>query len=150
MTTQNGSLTIRQVAEATGLSVHTLRYYERIGLIHPVNRHDNSHRRYTQDDIGWIEFLKKLRATGMPIQEMQVYAALQRQGDSTLPQRVEMLAKLQQQLEAHIEELNEHLALIRYKIAFYSEIIDSAAREPAPNTDLQAYRQAAVRNEAAG
>ncbi len=116
-------LTIKQVAEATKLSVHTLRYYERIGLIHPIERADNSHRRYTHEDIGWIDFLLKLRATGMPIHEMQVYAELQREGDHTLPQRVEMLKRLQHDLEARIDDLNEHLKLIRYKVSFYSEVI---------------------------
>ncbi len=120
---QKELLTIKQVAEATNLSVYTLRYYERIGLIHPIERADNSHRRYTREDIGWIDFLMKLRATGMPIHEMQMYAQLQRAGDETLPHRVEMLKNLQHDLEARIDELNEHLKLIRYKVSFYSEVI---------------------------
>ncbi len=82
MNTQDDKLTIQQVAEATGLSVYTLRYYERIGLIHPIGRAENPHRRYTADDIGWIDFLKKIRATGMSMQQMQAYAELQRQGDA--------------------------------------------------------------------
>jgi DNA-binding transcriptional MerR regulator len=84
-------LTIQQVSEATGLTAHTLRYYERIGLIHPIERERNTHRRYTMNDVGWVDFLNKLRATGMSIQQMQAYAALQRLGDVTLAQRVEML-----------------------------------------------------------
>ena len=90
-------LTIQHVAEITGLSVHTLRYYERIGLIHPIERAENTHRRYTMDDIGWIDFLNKLRSMGMSIQEMQTYAELQRQGDASLPERVEMLKGLRSQ-----------------------------------------------------
>jgi DNA-binding transcriptional MerR regulator len=121
MSTKNGTLTIQEVAEATGLSVHTLRYYERIGLIHPIDRADNTHRRYTTDDIGWIEFLMKLRATGMSIQDMQVYAELQRQGDDTLPERLEMLKMLQRDVEARIDELHEHLKLIRYKVEVYGQ-----------------------------
>ena len=115
------SLTIKQAAEATGLSVHTLRYYEGLGLIHPIDRAGNTHRRYTREDIGWIQFLLKLRATGMSIQDMQTYAELQRQGDETLPQRVAMLQALEREVELHIAELNGHLDLIRYKIALYSE-----------------------------
>ncbi len=123
MNTRNDNLTIQQVAEATGLSVHTLRYYERIGLIHPIDRADNTHRRYTTDDVGWIEFLMKLRATGMSIQDMQVYAELQRQGDDTLPERLEMLKTLQRDVEARIDELNEHLKLIRYKVEVYGQMV---------------------------
>lgn len=127
MKAEQNRLTIQQVAEITGLSVHTLRYYERIGLIHPINRADNSHRRYSQDDIGWIEFLNKLRATGMPIQQMQRYAELQRQGDASLPERIQMLRELKEDAEAHISEIQEHLKLIYYKIDFYQTIVDEQA-----------------------
>ncbi len=131
MDTKNDKLTIQQVAEATGLSVHTLRYYERIGLIHPIGRAENTHRRYSTDDIGWIEFLNKLRATGMPIQQMQAYAELQRQGDVSLPERVEMLKELRHNVETHIAELQEHLKLIYYKIEIYQDLIEEPTPEPA-------------------
>jgi DNA-binding transcriptional MerR regulator len=115
------TLTIQQVAEATRLSEHTLRYYERIGLIHPINRAENGHRRYGSNDIGWIDFLTKLRAAGMSIQQMQAYAELQRRGDETLPERVEMLKEVRCKVEARMDELNEHLKLLNYKIEMYSE-----------------------------
>jgi DNA-binding transcriptional MerR regulator len=130
MNTKNDTLTIQQVAEATGLSVHTLRYYERIGLIHPIGRAENTHRRYSDDDIGWINFLNKLRAIGMPIQQMQAYAELQRLGDVSLPERVEMLKELRQNVETHIDELQEHLKLIYYKIDIYQTIIEESTLEP--------------------
>lgn len=116
-------LTIQQVAEATGLSEHTLRYYERVGLIHSIERADNGHRRYTQNDIGWLEFLTKLRSTGMSIQEMQRYSELQRQGDATLRERVDMLKALRDKVERHMEELNANLKTIHFKIDIYSTII---------------------------
>ena len=124
MDIQQEKLTIQQVAKATGLTPHTLRYYERIGLIHPINREENTRRCYTADDVGWIEFLLKLRATGMSIKDMQRYAQLQRQGDETLPERVEMLMSLRDKVEAHIEEMNEHLKLIHYKIDYYSKVVE--------------------------
>ena len=117
------ALTIQQVAEDTGLTEHTLRYYERIGLIHPIPRADNGHRRYTPDDVGWIDFLNKLRATGMSIQQMQQYAELQRAGDLTLPERVEMLKDHRCQVEAHMALLNDHLDLIKSKIAYYEQVV---------------------------
>lgn len=123
MDIQKDRLTIQEVAQATGLSAHTLRYYERVGLIHPIGREGNSHRRYTTDDVGWIDFLTKLRATGMSIKDMQKYAGLQRQGESTLPERLEMLKALRDKVEAHMEELNEHLKLIYYKIDIYQQIV---------------------------
>ena len=123
MDIQKGKLTIQEVSQATGLSAHTLRYYERIGLIHPIEREENTRRLYTEDDIGWIDFLLKLRATGMSIKEMQTYAELQRQGDVTLPERVEMLKSLQAKVETRMSELNEHLKLICYKIEIYQQIV---------------------------
>lgn len=117
-------LTIQQVAEQTGLSEHTLRYYERIGLIHPIHRAENTHRRYSVDDVGWIDFLNKLRATGMSIQQMQQYAELQRAGDETLSERVEMLRALREEAEMRIKEWEDHLDVIRYKIDVYQALLD--------------------------
>ena len=133
MITENSRFTIQQVAEATGLSVYTLRYYERIGLIHPIDRIENTHRRYSQDDIGWIEFLNKLRGTGMSIQEMQTYTELQRQGEETLPERVEMLRALRSRVEARIAELHEYLDHVSYKIDYYQGILSEEA-DKTPDT----------------
>lgn len=132
MNTRIEKLTIQQVAELTGLSVHTLRYYERIGLIHPIDRMENTHRRYSTDDVGWIDFLTKLRATGMSIQDMQAYAELQRQGDDTLPERLEMLRTLGQEVEVRMRELTEHLKLIHYKIEIYESIV-AEMEQPQPD-----------------
>jgi DNA-binding transcriptional MerR regulator len=131
MDIQQEKLTIQEVAKATGLTPHTLRYYERIGLIHPINREENTRRCYTSDDVGWIEFLLKLRATGMSIKDMQRYAELQRRGDETLPERVEMLKSLRDKVEAHIDEMNEHLKLIHYKIDYYSKVVEEQMLEKA-------------------
>lgn len=131
MDIQKDKLTIQEVAQATGLTPHTLRYYERIGLIHPINREENTRRCYTADDVGWIDFLLKLRATGMSIKDMQRYAELQRQGDVTLPERVEMLKALRDEVEAHIEDLDEHLKLVYYKIDYYQKVIEDQVLEKA-------------------
>jgi DNA-binding transcriptional MerR regulator len=129
MDTQKDKLTIQEVAKATGLTAHTLRYYERIGLIHPINREENTRRCYTADDVGWIDFLLKLRAIGMSIKNMQRYAELQRQGDATLPERVEMLKALRDKVESHIDEMNQHLKLIHYKIDYYQKVVEEQMLE---------------------
>jgi DNA-binding transcriptional MerR regulator len=125
------NLTIQQVAAATGLTEHTLRYYERIGLIHPIDRAGSGHRRYRESDVGWIEFLMKLRNTGMSIQQMQQYSILQRQGDSTLPERVEMLKVHYTQVQEQLDCLMEHQTLIRSKIDYYSSVIAEAEQAEA-------------------
>ena len=82
-TEPSGPFTIAQVATLSGLSAHTLRYYERIGLLDPVARVHGGQRRYDAKDLAWLAFLQRLRATGMPIRDMQRYAELRRQGEST-------------------------------------------------------------------
>ena len=129
MDIQKDKLTILEVAKVTGLTAHTLRYYERIGLIHPINREENTRRCYTADDVGWIDFLLKLRAIGMSIKDMQRYAELQRQGDNTLPIRVEMLKALRDKVESHIDEMNQHLKLIYYKIDYYQKVVEEQLLE---------------------
>ena len=129
MDIQKDKLTIQEVATATGLTAHTLRYYERIGLIHPINREENTRRCYTADDVGWIDFLLKLRAIGMSIKDMQRYAELQRQCDNTLPERVEMLKALRDKVESHIDEMNQHLKLIYFKIDYYQRVVEEQMLE---------------------
>lgn len=112
---------IKQVAEQTGLSIHTLRYYENIGLIELVSRASNGHRRYSDDNLEWIEFLKKLRATGMPLEEMQHYTRLVRQGKHTMSERRAMLVVHRQRVQGQIDSLCEMASFIDYKIDLYTE-----------------------------
>ncbi len=114
-------LTIQQMAGETGLSEHTLRYYERIGLIAPVSRAASGHRRYSSADLGWIDFLKCLRATGMPVAQMKQYADLQRHGDPTYGGRLSLLENHRQRVLEQLEELRRSLDVIEYKIGYYSK-----------------------------
>lgn len=113
--------TIKQFAALTDVSVHTLRYYEKIGLIDPVERAANGHRRYTQKDVTRVEFLKRLRATGMPISEMQRYVRLYHQGDTTAIERQEMLETHREVVRQQMDLLHETLAMIDGKIRNYYE-----------------------------
>ena len=114
-------LTIQQVAQQTGLSIDTLRYYERIGLLEPVGRAQNGHRRYTQHDLAWIDLLIGLRNTGMPRAQMVRFAQLRRQGSATLTERRIMLEQHQYSLEQHMQELEQHMAALQQKIARIKE-----------------------------
>ena len=114
-------LTIQQVAQQTGLSIDTLRYYERIGLLEPVGRAQNGHRRYTQHDLDWIDLLIRLRNTGMPRAQMVRFAQLRRQGSATLTERRIMLEQHQYSLEQHMQELERHMATLQQKIARLKE-----------------------------
>ena len=115
-------LSIQQVAAVTQLSTHTLRYYERIGLLAPIERASSGHRRYSSQDIAWINFLTRLRATGMPIREMQQFAELRRQGDRTFSQRRQLLEIHQQHVHQQLDELTRNLKVIQEKIQHYKEL----------------------------
>ncbi len=114
---------ISEVAEFTGVSIDTLRYYERIGLIHRVDRLSNTHRRYTESDILWIHFLLKLRSTGMSIQQMLLYARLQHVGEATLCERIAMLKRHHEHVETSIQHMQECLAILDYKITLYESTL---------------------------
>ena len=115
-------MTIAEAAERSGLSAHTLRYYERIGLIHPVDRGTNGHRRYGRDDLEWLDLLIKLRTTGMPIRQMVEYAELVRQGPQTAARRRAMLERHRAEITARTAELEETAAVLDRKIAMYHEM----------------------------
>lgn len=117
-----GELTIQQVAKLTGLSVHTLRYYERNGLITPINRATNGHRRYCAKDMTWIEFLTRLRTTGMPIRQMQQYALLVRQKPEAVAERRAILEEHEREVAKRIRELTRNLDIIQWKIQHYQEL----------------------------
>lgn len=117
------SLTIQQMVQITGLSAHTLRYYERAGLMQQrVERnHSSGYRAYTQRDVDWISFLKRLRATGMPIRDIQRYTELLRRGDETIVERMQLLRQHRQHIEEHLNEVEQHLSAINHKIAIYEQ-----------------------------
>ena len=119
---QDSGFTIRAMAERCGMTAHTLRYYERVGLIQPVGRARNGHRRYSEADAAWLNFLHCMRATNMPIREMQRYAAMREMGDETSEQRRQLLEDHQATIAARIEALQKAHALLTHKIASYRKI----------------------------
>jgi DNA-binding transcriptional MerR regulator len=122
MDTIQTSLTIQEAAEKTGLTVHTLRYYERIGLLMPVGRAANGHRRYSQQDINLIRTLNKWRQTGMSLIDIQYYWKLVQEGDATAGERRAILEAHRQTVVKQMEELQATLELIDYKIQNYTDI----------------------------
>ena len=115
-------ITIAQAAEHSGLSAHTLRYYERIGLIHPVGRGHNGPRRYGRDDLEWLALLTKLRTTDMPIRQMVEYAELVREGPHTAARRRAMLESHRAAIVTRMAQLEETAAVLDGKIEIYREM----------------------------
>ncbi len=113
------TMTIAEVAKETGTSAHTLRYYERIGLIRPVGRAGSGHRRYCADDVRWVTFLRKLHATGMPIRGMLEYARLAWKGEETVTARRQLLERHRDDVAAKMVELERNLKVLEAKIGMY-------------------------------
>ncbi len=114
-----GSLTISEVSERTGLSAYTLRYYERIGLMAPIDKGLRGHRRYDSGDLEWLVLIKRLRSTGMSVREMQRFAELVRQGDETVSERRKLLEHHQTALKERLRDIEATLELLGHKVTTY-------------------------------
>ncbi len=119
-------LSIQDVAERTGLTVHTLRYYERAGLLPRVNRNDGGHRRYTESDVRFLGFLTRLRSTGMPIHQVRRYAELVREGEATVDARRRMLVAHREAVRRHMDELKDNLRALDLKIELYGGLCEAS------------------------
>lgn len=122
MSMRNAGYTIRTMAARCGMTTHTLRYYERVGLIQPVGRAQNGHRRYSDADEAWLKFLHCMRATNMPIREMQRYARLREDGASSALERRKILEEHRATVGEQIAALEKAHALLSHKIANYRNI----------------------------
>ena len=113
-------VSIAEAARRTGVSVHTLRYYERAGLVvTPVNRTQSGRRRYYTEDLKWISICTKLRSTGMPIKAIRRYAELVSAGPGNEQERLALLEAHRADVTARLAEVQEHLKLIDHKIDVY-------------------------------
>lgn len=119
---------IGQLAERTGRSVHTIRWYEAQGLIPGVRRDSGRRRVYGELHINWLELMDRLRRTGMSIAEMREYTELVEQGSSTLARRQALLAAHREQVKGMISEWQQALTLLNTKIDFYDEWVASGKR----------------------
>jgi DNA-binding transcriptional MerR regulator len=122
--------TIGEAAEKCGLSQHTLRWYERIGLLPAIERGSDGRRRFSDRDLDWLSTMTKLRATGMPVRDMQRYAELVRSGAGQA-ERVELLKRHREQVRRAITSQRECLKLLDAKIANYQHCLTESA-EAAP------------------
>ncbi|HEV8556387.1 MAG TPA: MerR family transcriptional regulator [Actinophytocola sp.] len=113
---------IAEAAHQSGLSIDTLRYYERIELIDPPARDSGGRRAYSDDDLAWLNFLTKLRTTGMPIRLMREYAKLRHQGLATATRRKQILVEHRKDVLDRIADLQTCLEVLNYKITNYEQI----------------------------
>ena len=115
---------MKQCCEATGMSYEALKFYCNEGLVPNVKRADNNYRVFDEHDVNWIRSLACLKRCGMSIQEMKEYLALCLQGQSTIPERMELLQKYKQNIHERMAELQESLDFIAWKENFYKEVLE--------------------------
>lgn len=115
--------TMMQVCKEANMTYQTLKYYCNEGLIPNVKRDKNNRRVFDDRDVKWIKDLTCLKKCGMSIQEMKVYLDLCLQGESTIPERQEILVRKREELLAAIEELNECVTYVDWKQSFYDDVL---------------------------
>jgi DNA-binding transcriptional MerR regulator len=116
------ALSISDAAQLTGLSAHTLRYYERAGLmLDPVERAPSTHRRYSESEIQWVTLLTRMRATGMPIRRIREYAELVRAGEGNERERLALLEAHREAVLEQLDAMRHNLEAIDYKIELYRD-----------------------------
>jgi DNA-binding transcriptional MerR regulator len=120
-------VTIGEISEQTNLSESTLRYYEKKGLI-KVLRDKNGRRDYAESDIEWIKFIRRLKETGMPLKDIHKYSDLRYRGNSTMPERLNMLLVHRQFVLEQQMKWNEYLQNLDSKISFYKRSIDESIK----------------------
>jgi DNA-binding transcriptional MerR regulator len=126
---------IAEVSERYGISPDTLRYYERIGLIPPVNRNEGGIRDYNETDVKRVEFIKCMRGAGLPIEVLIEYVGLVQQGDATIEARKQILKEQREHLMARMIEMQKTLDVLDYKISVYENAVLKKEQEMIPIED---------------
>lgn len=120
--------TIGQVAQKMGLTAHTLRFYDKEGLLPNVRKNSAGIRRFTEEDLGWLAVLECLKSTGLQLKEIKHYLDLCRQGDDSLQERMQIFLRQKERIQQQINELQQNMKKIDFKIKYYEEAIKSGEK----------------------
>lgn len=121
--------TIGQVAKKLGLTAHTLRYYDKEGLLPFVKKGSSGARVFEDDDLDWLLILECLKATGMHLKDIRKYMDLCLAGDSTLQERMNMFVRQKKRIEEQMQQLNKYMEKIDFKIAYYTEAVQNGSAD---------------------
>ena len=114
-------MTISEMSKRSGFSIHTLRYYEKEGLLTNIARNASGRRVYSETDVIWLTWIQRLKSTGMRLEDIKRFADLRSLGDLSIPDRKNMLVEHSKKLKADIQRLQDELNLVEYKVAAYQE-----------------------------
>lgn len=118
-------MTIKEVSEKYDISQDTLRYYERVGMIPPVNRTAGGIRDYQEQDLGWVELAICMRSAGLPVEALIEYVKLCQQGEETIPARLQLLAEQREALLEQRKQIDTTLERLNYKISRYEIAVET-------------------------
>lgn len=110
---------INEVAKKIGVTTHTLRYYEKEGILPPITRDSGGRRVYSEENLQWLEIVTCLKKTNMPVKDIKEIVRLSIIGDETIDERKEILVNHRKDIEKQMEELHDSLNKINKKIAYY-------------------------------
>ncbi len=122
--------TVKEVAEKTGLSTYTVRYYENSGLIPGVDRTGGNIRMFSDYNLGWLRLVHCLRATGLAIDKIRHYIKLCFEGDATIPERAELIFKQEKVLRDQLDALNKQMEVLQYKKQYYEQLLKNPQAGP--------------------
>lgn len=121
--------TIQEASDITGISVHTLRYYDRQGIMPFLTKDEHGNRVFTEADMQWIYVVKCMKVTGFTLREMREYADLVRAGDSTLQERLEIFQRRREKVQREIERLQCSLDGLNYKCWYYEKAVEAGTEK---------------------
>lgn len=117
--------TIGQIAKKMGLTAHTLRYYDKEGLLPSMRKNSSGLRVFNEKDIEWLIIIECLKGCGMQLKDIKHYIDMCLEGDKTIAQRLEMFKKQKEHLNEQLQQISKHMEKIDYKIAFYTEALNN-------------------------
>ena len=117
--------TVKQVSDMMEMSAYTIRYYENVGLIPDVDRSGGNARMFSEYTLGWLRLVHCLRMTGLPIEEVKHYIDLCQEGDSTIPERAELIFKQEKSLRNQLRVLKKQMEVLKYKKKFYQDLLEN-------------------------
>ena len=129
--------TIKQIADKIGVSVPTLRYYDKEGLLPFVERKENGTRIFKEKDLRTLEIISCMKASGMPIKDIKIYMDMCLEGDSTLEERLNIFLKRKEVVKEQMEELNKIMSVIEQKISYYEKAIEAGTEEVVKNKNIK-------------
>lgn len=121
--------TIKQVADKMGVSVPTLRYYDKEGLLPFIEKKENGTRVFKESDLRTLEIISCMKASGMPIRDIKIYMDMCLEGDSTLDKRLNIFLKRKEVVKEQMEELNKIMSVIEHKIEYYEKAIAAGTED---------------------